>query len=147
MIISPILTSSAESSPTSKQQRVDLKVSSHKIREFILEANNFTLAEYLDYRKIWDSLVKEIYSLCRIKDIDFIVVERWWERIVYRHSRKSGKKNKKNNKEIYLAISEHNNVSTPNQHSLNEVSTNLALLFEGVEEEEKSVQGVIKNFL
>ncbi len=92
------------------------------------------MAEYLDYRKIWDSLVKEIYSLCRIKDIDFIVVERWWERIVYRHSRKSGKKNKKNNKEIYLAISEHNNVSTPNQHSLNEVSMNLALLFEGVEE-------------
>jgi hypothetical protein len=36
MILSPILTSSVESSPTSKQQRVDLKVSSHKIREFIL---------------------------------------------------------------------------------------------------------------
>jgi hypothetical protein len=98
MIISPILTSSVESSPTTKQQRVDLKVSSHKIREFILQANNFTLAEYLDYRTIWDSLVKEIYSLCRIKDVDFIVVERWWERIVYRHSRRSGKKNKKNNK-------------------------------------------------
>jgi hypothetical protein len=75
--------------------------------------------------------VKEIYSLCRIKDVDFIVVERWWERIVYKHSKRAGR-SKRNNKEIYLAISEHNNMSTPNQHSLNEVAMNLALLFDGV---------------
>jgi len=69
----------------------------------LLKANNFTLAEYLDYRTIWDSLVKEINSLCRIKDVDFIVVERWWERIVYKNSRKTlGKKTRKNNHQIYL---------------------------------------------
>lgn len=90
--------------------------------------------------------MKEIYSLCRIKDVDFIVVERWWERIVYKHSKRSGRA-KRNNKEIYLAISEHNNVSTPNQHSLNEVAMNLAFLFDGAEEEEKNMHTVIRNFL
>lgn len=35
---------------------------------------------------MWDNLVKEINSLCRVKDVDFVVVEKWWERIVNKHT-------------------------------------------------------------
>jgi hypothetical protein len=38
-------------------------------------------------------------------------------------------------------------MSTPNQHSLNEIATNMALLFEGIEEEEKNLYGVVRGFL
>lgn len=90
----------------------------------------------MEYRAIWDSLIKELNSLCRIKDIDFMVAEKWWERILYKHSRKTlgvlSKRAIKNNKEIYLEISKQNNASTPNQHSLHEIAINLALLFDGV---------------
>ena len=44
------------------------------------------MGEYLGYRAVWDLLVKEINSLCRVKDVDEVVVERWWERVVYRHT-------------------------------------------------------------
>ena len=48
------------------------------------------MGEYLGYRAVWDLLVKEINSLCRVKDMDEVVVERWWERVVYRHTVVSG---------------------------------------------------------
>ena len=44
------------------------------------------MGEYLGYRAMWDMLVKEINSLCRVKDVDEVVVEKWWERVVYRHT-------------------------------------------------------------
>ena len=69
-----------------RQQRIERKLSSLRIREYILKENNFTIGEYLGYRAVWDSLVKEINSLCRVKDVDEVVVERWWERVVYRHT-------------------------------------------------------------
>jgi hypothetical protein len=49
--------------------------------------------------------------------------------VVYKHTGKLyGKKAKRNNKEIYKEILEHNNASTPNQHSLSEIAINMALL-------------------
>ena len=73
------------------------------------------------YRQVWDGLVKEIHALCRIKDIDFMMAERWWERVLYRHSKSSGdttKRTRRNNKEIYTLIVSRDSASTPNQQSL-----------------------------
>ncbi len=43
MILSPVMSSQADSLTATKQERVDNKLSSLRVREYLLEQNNFTL--------------------------------------------------------------------------------------------------------